>query len=98
MTVRPPATRHCVGNCLFSILSAAWVLMYTHKNAQVVTGLQTSCYTNLFTSCRQVVFALLVPSCCKKFGTSCQQLVTSLMALSDLMQGVLYNKSDTVMI
>jgi hypothetical protein len=26
--------------------------------------------TNLFTSCRQVVFALLVPSCCNKFGTS----------------------------
>jgi hypothetical protein len=35
---------------------------YTRKNAQVVT--------NLFTSCRQVVFALLVPSCCNKFGTS----------------------------
>ena len=26
--------------------------------------------TNLFTSCRQVVFALFVPSCCNKFGTS----------------------------
>jgi hypothetical protein len=26
--------------------------------------------TNLFTSCQQVVFALLVPSCCNKFGTS----------------------------
>jgi hypothetical protein len=47
MTVRQPATRHCVGNCLLSILSAAWVLMYTHKNAQVVTGLQTSCYKSV---------------------------------------------------
>jgi hypothetical protein len=27
--------------------------------------------TNLFTSCQQVVFALLAPSCCNKFGTSC---------------------------
>jgi hypothetical protein len=27
--------------------------------------------TNLFTSCQQVVFALLVLSCCNKFGTSC---------------------------
>jgi hypothetical protein len=40
--------------------------IYTPKNAQVVTGLQAS----LFTSCWQVVFALLVPSC-NKFGTSC---------------------------
>jgi hypothetical protein len=40
---------------------------YTRKPTQVVTVLQTS----PFTSCRQVVFALLVPSCCNKFGTSC---------------------------
>jgi hypothetical protein len=31
--------------------------------------------TNLFTSCRQVLFALFVPSCCNKFGTNCEQLV-----------------------
>ena len=37
----------------------------------VVTGLQTSCYKSVHMSCRQVVFALLVPSCCNKFGTSC---------------------------
>jgi hypothetical protein len=55
--------------------------------------------TNQFTSCQQVVFALLVPSCCDKFGTSCQQLVTSLMALSDLyLWQSCSNKSDTVMI
>ena len=44
------------------------------KNAQVVTGLQTSCYKSvhkLSTSCVPTVFALLVPSCCNKFGTSC---------------------------
>jgi hypothetical protein len=35
---------------------------YTRKNAQVVT--------NLFTICRQVFFALLVPSCCNKFKNS----------------------------
>ena len=34
--------------------SSGGSLMYTRKNAQVVT--------NLFTSCQQVVFALLVPS------------------------------------
>jgi hypothetical protein len=27
--------------------------------------------TNLFTSCRQVMLALLVPICCNKFGASC---------------------------
>ena len=50
-----------------------WVLYYTHKNAQVVTGLQTS-LANLFTSCRQVVFALLAPSCCNKLLTTCNKL------------------------
>jgi hypothetical protein len=39
----------------------------THKLLQVCKQV----VTNLFTSCRQVVFALLVPSCCHKFGTSC---------------------------
>ena len=65
----------------------------THKLLQVCKQV----VTNLFTNCRQVVFALLVPSCWNKFGTRCQQLVTSLMALSDLSQGC-SNKSDTVMI
>jgi hypothetical protein len=65
----------------------------THKLLQVCKQV----VTNLFTSCQQVVFALLVPSCCNNFGTSCWQLVTSLMALSDLSQGC-SNKSDTVMI
>jgi hypothetical protein len=39
----------------------------THKLLQVCKQV----VTNLFTSCQQVVFALLVPSCCNKFGTSC---------------------------
>jgi hypothetical protein len=65
----------------------------THKLLQVCKQV----VANLFTSCRQVVFALLVPSCCNKFETSCSQLVTSLMALSDLLQVFSY-KSDTVMI
>jgi hypothetical protein len=64
----------------------------THKLLQVCKQV----VTNLFTSCQQVVVALLVPSCCNKFGTSCYQLGTSLMALSDLSQGC-PNKSDTVM-
>jgi hypothetical protein len=35
----------------------------THrKKEQLVTNLETSCYKSVFTSCRQVVFALLVPS------------------------------------
>jgi hypothetical protein len=65
----------------------------THKLLQVCKQV----VTNLFTSCQQVVFALLDPSCCNKFGTSCYQLVTNLMALSDLLQGC-SSKSDTVMI
>jgi hypothetical protein len=56
--------------------------------------ISSNCYK--FTSCQQVVFALLVPSCCNKFGTSCWQLVASMMALSNLLQGC-SNKSDTVM-
>jgi hypothetical protein len=39
----------------------------THKFLQVCKQV----VTNLFTSYRQVVFALLVPSCCNKFGKSC---------------------------
>ena len=38
-----------------------------HKLLQVCKQL----VANLFTSCRQVVFALLVPSCRNKFETSC---------------------------
>jgi hypothetical protein len=38
-----------------------------HKLLQVCTQV----VTNLFTSCRKVVFALLVPSYCNRFGTSC---------------------------
>jgi hypothetical protein len=38
----------------------------THKLLQVYKQV----VTNMFTSCRQVVFALLVPSCCNKFGIS----------------------------
>jgi hypothetical protein len=57
----------------------------SHCLSQIVNKYGTTCYrsankllhvckqvvTYLFTSCRQVVFALLVPSCCNKFGTSC---------------------------
>jgi hypothetical protein len=64
--------------------------MYTHKNAQVVTGLETSCYNSV----RKFLFALLVPSCWNNLE---QAVVTSLMALSDMLQGC-SNKSDTVMI
>ena len=35
---------------------------YTRKNAQVVTSMQKQVVTSLFTSCLQVVFALLVSS------------------------------------
>jgi hypothetical protein len=49
----------------------------THKLLQVCKKV----VTNLFTSCRQVALALLVPSCCNKFGTSCYQVVAGLMAL-----------------
>ncbi len=39
----------------------------THKLLQLCKQV----VTNLFTSCQQIVFALLVPCCCNKFGTSC---------------------------
>jgi hypothetical protein len=61
--------------------------MYTRKNAQVVTDLQTSC-NRLLSSRYQDVFALLVPSCCDKSGTSCYHLVTKLMTVTDLLQVV----------
>ena len=52
----------------------------THVKTQKLLQVYKQVVTSLFTSCRQVVFALLVPSCSNKFGTS-------LMALSDLLQG-----------
>ena len=65
----------------------------THKLLQVCKQVVTS----LFTSCQQVVFALLVPSLLQqvwnKLLTTCNKLET----LSDLLQGC-SNKSDTVMI
>ena len=59
----------------------------TRKKAQVVTGLQTSCYKPIH-KLSTTVFALFVPSCCNKLG-GIIRLVTT--------QGC-SNKSDTVMI
>jgi hypothetical protein len=53
----------------FDFVPVSCTLAKTHKLLQVCKQV----VTNLFTSCQQVVFALLVPSCCNKFGTSCQQ-------------------------
>ena len=54
------------------------VVMYTRKNAQAVTSLQTSCYKSankLSQVCSQAVNKLcshcLFPVCCNKFETSC---------------------------
>ena len=49
-------TKRCgMINMLYSGVGMAWLgMVYTRKNAQVVTSLQTSC--------QQVVFARLVPS------------------------------------
>jgi hypothetical protein len=46
-------------------------LIYSRKNAQVVTNLQQTCSNAVPTTCQQDVFALLVPS----LLTSCQRLV-----------------------
>jgi hypothetical protein len=83
---------HVQYHCVSRMFGMSGTHVKTHKLLQVCKQVVTS----LFTSCRQVVFALLVPSRCNKFGTSCYQLVTNLMALSDLLQ-VCSNKSDTVM-
>jgi hypothetical protein len=47
--------------CLF------WGCIKTHKLLQVCKKV----VANLFTSCQQVMFELLVPSCWNKFGSSC---------------------------
>ena len=69
--------RQLVDGLLADLLQyVRFLRVYTRKNAQVVTSLQTSCYksankllqvckqvvTSLQTSCQQVVFALFVPS------------------------------------
>jgi hypothetical protein len=54
-----------IGNFPKTLLLVKYVK--THKLLQVCKQV----VTNLFTSCQQVVFALLVPSCCNKFETSC---------------------------
>jgi hypothetical protein len=66
-------------------------LMTTHVKTHKLLQICKQVVTNLFTSCQQVVFALLVPSCCNKFGTFklLTTYVTSLMALSDLVYKVL---------
>ena len=38
------------------------IFLYTRKNAQVVTSLQTSCYKSVHKLSTSCVFALLVPS------------------------------------
>ena len=47
------------------------LLIHTHVKTHKLLQVCKQVITNLFPSCRQVVFALLVPSCCSKFGTSC---------------------------
>ena len=44
------------------MLGVSFSPIYTHKNTQVVTGLQTSCYKSVHKLCSH---------CCNKFGTSC---------------------------
>ena len=48
-----------------------WGGPVTHIKMHKLLQVCKQVVTNLFTSCRQVVFALLVPSCCNKFETSC---------------------------
>jgi hypothetical protein len=57
-------------------------VVYTRKNAQVVTNLQQTCSNAVPTTCQQDVFTLFVPSL-----TSCR-LVTKLLSSTDLLQVV----------
>jgi hypothetical protein len=50
-------------------------MLYTRKNAQVVTNPQQTCGNAVPTTCQQDVFALLVPS----LLTGCQRLVDNLL-------------------
>ena len=72
---------------------------YTRKNAQVVTLVCKQVATNLFTSCQQVVFALLVPMLL-------QQVWNKLLTTSYKLDGIIRlatvqgcsNKSDKALI
>jgi hypothetical protein len=77
---------------------------YTRKNAQVVTGVQTTSYKSVHKLLASV-FALLVPSCCNKFApiqavTTCYNLVDIIrlncckVVLTSLIQSW-YNKNVT---
>jgi hypothetical protein len=46
-----------------------YIIRITHVKTHKLLQVCKQVVTNLFTSCRQVGFALLVPSCCNKFGT-----------------------------
>ena len=61
------------------MVTAYWKLfvVYTRKNAQVVTNLQQTRSNAVPTTCRQDVFALLVPS----LLTSCERLLDNLLQL-----------------
>ena len=56
--------KHPVDNFWNSIATSLPQVCYNFCVFTFVTSLP-------FTSCRQVVFALLVPTCCNKFGTNC---------------------------
>jgi hypothetical protein len=56
-------------------------MYYTRKNAQVVTGLQTSCYKSvhkLSTSCVRT-------ACCNKFRTGCHN---NLLQANDIISNI----------
>jgi hypothetical protein len=48
-----------------------YLLPCTHTHTSCHRSACKQVVTNLFTSCRQVGFALFVSNCCNKFGTSC---------------------------
>jgi hypothetical protein len=56
---------------LVNIVIIVHLTIYTHKNAKLQVCKQV--VTNLFTSCRQVVFALLVPIFCDKLLPTCNK-------------------------
>jgi hypothetical protein len=60
-----------VGTQLVDGLLKERFAIYTHVKTHKLLQVCKQVVTNLFTSCRQVVFALLLPSCCNKFWTSC---------------------------
>jgi hypothetical protein len=78
---------------LVNIVIIVHLTIYTHKNAKLQVCKQV--VTNLFTSCRQVVFALLVPIFCDELLTTCNKFDGIIRLVTRLFSQVWYDKESS---